>query len=71
MQKAIKFKLQEAKENGNFKTVINRKLELEKCKEINFGENYQHLFIKGELLNSYCLKDFDYHFAHVFQYNYS
>lgn len=58
------------KENGNFKTVINRKLELEKCKEINFGENYQHLFIKGELLNSYCLKDFDYNLTFAGGYKY-
>ena len=43
--------------NGEFITKSITNLEYEQCKEENFGENYQHLFIKGELRNSYCLKD--------------
>ena len=56
--------------DGNFKTIVNKKLSLEKCKEENFGQNYQHLFIKGELLNSYCLKDFDYNITFAGGYKY-
>jgi hypothetical protein len=56
--------------DGNFKTIINKKLSIEKCKEENFGQNYQHLFIKGELLNSYCLKDFDYNITFSGGYKY-
>ena len=46
--------------NGEFVTIAKDTLALEKCKVENFGKNYQHLFIEGELKNSYCLKDFDY-----------
>jgi uncharacterized membrane protein len=36
-------------------------LPLEKCKsEEDFGKNYKHLFLEGELSNSYCLKNFNY-----------
>ena len=49
-----------AKINGEFKTINRINLSLEKCQEGTFGENYQHLFVVGELANSYCLKDFDY-----------
>ena len=56
--------------DGNFKTIINKELPLEKCKEENFGQDYQHLFIKGELLNSYCLKDFDYKITFAGGYKY-
>ena len=46
-----------SKINGNFETVDRKELDFEICKEENFGENYKHLFIKGELNNSYCLKN--------------
>ena len=49
-----------AKINGEFKTLNRLTLPLEKCQEGTFGEDYQHLFVDGELANSYCLKDFDY-----------
>ena len=56
--------------NGEFQTITNENLPLEKCKQENFGENYQHLLLEGELSNSYCLKDFDYNlvFAGGFKY---
>ena len=56
--------------NGEFNTTKKINLPLEKCKEENFGENYQHLFIKGELKNSYCLKDFDYNLTFSGGYKY-
>ena len=43
-----------------FITVNQQKLEIEKCKVENFGKDYQNLFVKDELNNSYCLKDFNY-----------
>ena len=51
------------KENGEFITKTKKILEFENCKEGNFGQNYQHLFMKDELNNSYCLKDFNYSLA--------
>ena len=51
------------KENGEFITKTKKNLEFENCKEENFGQNYQHLFMKDELNNSYCLKDFNYSLA--------
>ena len=58
------------KVNGEFVTLTNQKLELEKCKQEEFGKNYQHLLLEGELSNSYCLKDFNYNitFAGGFKY---
>ena len=48
-----------AKINDELVTVYQQNLEFEKCNVINFGENYQHLFLEDELNNSYCLKKFD------------
>ena len=58
------------KVNGEFKNTAIEELSLEKCDVANFGKNYQHLFLEGELQNSYCLKDFDYNltFAGGFKY---
>ena len=47
------------KKNGQFQTVDRKELDFEKCNEENFGKNYKHLFIKGELNNSYCLKNYN------------
>ena len=49
-----------AKINGKFKTINSMTLPVEKCQEGIFGKDYQHLFVVGELSNSYCLKDFNY-----------
>ena len=56
--------------NGDFVTQTNKVLPIEKCKKENFGENYKHLLLEGELSNSYCLKDFNYNltFAGGFKY---
>ena len=45
-------------------------LDVERCKEENFGKNYQHFFIKGELNSSYCLKDFNYNLTLAGGYKY-
>ena len=52
--------IDKVKVKDEFITVNTTNLPLERCKVKNFGENYQHLFAKDELNNSYCLKDFNY-----------
>ena len=47
-------------ENGVFETKELRDLKIERCNQIKFGENYQHLFTKGEFNNSYCLNTIDF-----------
>ena len=56
--------------NDKFVTVNEMKLEFEKCKMENFGKNYQNLFVKDELNNSYCLKDFDYNLTFAGSYKF-
>ncbi len=56
--------------DGRFVTTTKKILEYERCKEENFGKNYQHLFISGELNNSYCLKDFNYNLTFAGGYKY-
>ena len=58
------------KQNGEFKTITKKVLDVERCKEENFGKNYQNLFIKGELNSSYCLKDFNYNLTLAGGYKY-
>ena len=57
------------KENGEFNTTNRIELDYEVCKEENFGDNYQHLFIKGELNNSYCLKNYSLTLAGGYKYD--
>ena len=46
-------------------------LPIEKCKsEEDFGQNYKHLFLEGELSNSYCLKNFNYNLTLVGGFKY-
>ena len=52
--------IEKVKVGDELVTVNTTQLPLEKCNETNFGTNYQHLFTKHELNNSYCLKDFNY-----------
>ena len=52
--------IEKAKINDEFVTVNTTNMPIERCNVENFGKNYQHLFAKDELSNSYCLKDFNY-----------
>ena len=45
--------------NDELVTVYQKDLEYEKCNVENFGENFQNLFSRDELNNSYCLKKFN------------
>lgn len=50
--------IDKVKKDDELVTVEQRVLEYEKCQVENFGENFQQLFIKNELNNSYCFKKF-------------
>ena len=54
----------------DFVTVVEKDLEFEKCNVDNFGKDYQNLFVKDELNNSYCLKDFNYSLTLAGSYKY-
>ena len=56
--------------NGEFQTIEKRELEYDRCREEDFGQNYQHFLTKGELNNSYCLKNFDYNLTFAGGYKY-
>ena len=62
--------IDKVKINNEFKTAEQRILEYEKCDVRKFGHNYQHLFIKDELNNSYCLKDTDFNITFAGGYKY-
>ena len=55
--------------NGEFQTEIRKEMDFEACKEENFGESYKDLFKKGELGNSYCLKDYNLTLAGGYKYS--
>ena len=59
-----------AKVNNELVTVYQKTLDYERCDVSKFGDNYQHLFIEGELSNSYCLKDFNYNLTFAGGYKY-
>jgi hypothetical protein len=56
--------------NGEFQTVEKIELPFDRCKEEDFGKNFQHFLAKGELNNSYCLKNFDYNLTFAGGYKY-
>ena len=62
--------VEKVKVNDELITVKTTNMPIEICNETNFGENYQHLFTKNELNNSYCLKDFDYNLFFAGGYKY-
>ena len=57
------------KVKGEFQTVNRKEMDFEICKEEGFGPDYQKLFLKGELSNSYCLKDYNLTLSGGYKYN--
>ena len=57
------------KSEGKFKTIKNIELPYERCKEENFGKEYQKFFYEGELNTSYCLKNYNITLAGGFKYD--
>ena len=62
--------IEQHKKNDKFVTVQTKYLDIEKCKMENFGKNYQQLFVKDELNNSYCIKDLNYNLTLAGSYKY-
>ena len=58
------------KVNGEFVINSKKNLEYEECKEENFGKNFQHLLLRGELNNSYCLKDVNFNLSLIGGFKY-
>ena len=48
---------EQIKEGPTIKTIEERELEIERCKQEKFGEKYQSLLVEGELNNSYCISN--------------
>ena len=48
---------EQIKEGSTIKTIEERELEIERCKQEKFGEKYQSLLVEGELNNSYCISN--------------
>ena len=54
----VKVKLYERVKDGSTLKTINEKiLDVERCKQEKFGEIYQKLLVTGELNDSYCIND--------------
>ena len=51
--------IEKISQNGQVIETNQKNLIVENCRNSNFGENYQNLFEKNELNNSYCLKDYN------------
>ena len=51
--------IDKVKKDGTFYTAQKEELPYERCKEANFGKDYQKFFLEGELNTSYCLKQFN------------
>ena len=51
--------VQRIKESGVFSGKKETILNFERCNYLKFGKDYQNLFHKEEINNSYCLKDFN------------
>ena len=55
--------------NGEFEITELRDLKVERCNQLKFGKNYQHLFTKGEFNDSYCINTLDFVLKGGFIYN--
>jgi len=58
------------KVGDQLETYETRYLDFEPCNIDNFGEDYKNLFVKDELANSYCLKDFNFSLTFAGGYKY-
>ena len=45
------------KEGSTLKTIEEKEVEIERCKQEKFGDKYQNLLVQGELKDSYCIND--------------
>ena len=57
------------KDGPYFKIIKKTPLTFERCQEQKFGKEYQHLLVKGELNNSYCINNLNLSLAGNFKYD--
>ena len=65
----IYFISKEKGEDGILETKEKININVERCNVKKFGENYEKLFSKDELNNSYCLGDYNLTLSGGFQYD--
>ena len=58
---------EKVKEGTTLKTVEEKVLDIERCKQEKFGEKYQGLLVQGELNDSYCINDINLTLARGFK----
>ena len=58
------------KVGDQLETYETRYLDFEPCILDNFGQDYRNLFVENELINSYCIKDFNYNLTFAGGYKY-
>ena len=58
---------EKVKEGTTLKTVKEKVLDIERCKQEKFGEKYQGLLVQGELNDSYCINDINLTLARGFK----
>ena len=61
--------IKKIKDGPNFKVVEEKPLSIERCDVGKFGKEYQHLLVKDELNNSYCIKNFNLSLAGNFKFD--
>ena len=57
------------KQNGNFINKITKKIKVEKCGNLQSGNQFKNLLDKNELNNSYCLLDYNLTLKGGYKYN--
>jgi hypothetical protein len=61
--------IKKIKEGSAYKIIEERPLAIERCDADKFGKEYQNLLVKGELDNSYCIKNFNVSLVGNFKYD--
>ena len=63
------FYVKKIKEGSIFKEIEEKPLTIERCISDKFGKDYQHLIVKEELNNSYCINNFNLTLSGNFKYD--
>ena len=61
--------IKKIKDGPTFKVIEEKPLSIERCDASKFGKEYQHLLVKDELNNSYCIKNFNVSLAGNFKFD--
>ena len=63
------FYVKKIKEGSIFKEIEEKPLAVERCISDKFGKDYQHLIVKEEINNSYCINNFNLTLSGNFKYD--